>query len=335
MSLKPLSAKLDYSLCAHCKRPFLNRALPYHVQYSCLALKKQQDKKNSNESQSSHSTEISSASTPVVGSDVSPSLTKQGSSDQTSAVVKKPRKPYTKRKNAPDSANSRQGPALKKEKKEKVKVSTAKNKGPVDVEKQCGVPLPNGQLCARSLTCKSHSMGAKRAVPGRSVPYDILLANYQKKNQVKLASLTTQQQLDDENEALMGSTPVNPDEEFQQVMEGVKRACVYPLEKKVLFPTKLRNQLFRMREMLAGSLLPKGLSTSTGLGGIFGRANAFNPDSPDNLHFFKPQSAQRTAYLQSLRQQQLRQAHIEASRNNTNLGVASSNTSAPVYQDRQ
>jgi SAGA-associated factor 73 len=60
--------------------------------------------------------------------------------------------------------------------------------GPVDVERQCGVILPNGQPCARSLTCKSHSMGAKRAVPGRSLPYDMLLAAYQKKNQAKQQS---------------------------------------------------------------------------------------------------------------------------------------------------
>jgi hypothetical protein len=38
------------------------------------------------------------------------------------------------------------------------------------------------------LTCKSHSMGAKRAVAGRSLPYDMLLAAYQKKNQAKQQS---------------------------------------------------------------------------------------------------------------------------------------------------
>lgn len=61
--------------------------------------------------------------------------------------------------------------------------------GPVDVERQCGVLLPNGQPCARSLTCKSHSMGAKRAVAGRSLPYDMLLAAYQKKNQARQQSM--------------------------------------------------------------------------------------------------------------------------------------------------
>lgn len=68
------------------------------------------------------------------------------------------------------------------------KTNTRSHAGPVDVERQCGVLLPNGQPCARSLTCKSHSMGAKRAVAGRSLPYDMLLAAYQKKNQARQQS---------------------------------------------------------------------------------------------------------------------------------------------------
>lgn len=76
----------------------------------------------------------------------------------------------------------------KKKKKDEPKAKAAKPKGPVDVEKQCGVQLPNGAQCARSLTCKSHSMGAKRAVPGRSLPYDMLLQQYQKRNQAKQQS---------------------------------------------------------------------------------------------------------------------------------------------------
>ncbi|KAH6636797.1 SCA7, zinc-binding domain-containing protein [Chaetomium tenue] len=63
------------------------------------------------------------------------------------------------------------------------KPKASKLNGPVDVEKQCGVILPNGQSCARSLTCKGHSMSAKRAVPGRSMPFDMLLAPYQEKLQ--------------------------------------------------------------------------------------------------------------------------------------------------------
>lgn len=77
----------------------------------------------------------------------------------------------------------------KKKKKDEIKPKSAKPKGPVDVEKQCGVTLQNGAQCARSLTCKSHSMGAKRGVPGRTLPYDMLLQQYQKKNQARQQSM--------------------------------------------------------------------------------------------------------------------------------------------------
>jgi SAGA-associated factor 73 len=55
-------------------------------------------------------------------------------------------------------------------------------KAPVDIEKQCGVALPSGDQCARSLTCKRHGWSAKRAVPGRSAPFDQLLADRQREN---------------------------------------------------------------------------------------------------------------------------------------------------------
>jgi SCA7, zinc-binding domain len=86
-----------------------------------------------------------------------------------------------KKRKATDDGDA---PTSKRKKKEP-KPKTGKLKGPVDVEKQCGVPLPNGLMCARSLTCKSHSMGAKRAVMGRSMRYDVLLAQYQKRNHAR------------------------------------------------------------------------------------------------------------------------------------------------------
>jgi SAGA-associated factor 73 len=120
------------------------------------------------------------------------------------AAAKKPEEKGKKRK---ADGEADKGPKPKKKKDEpKAKAPKAKGitaithelnychdancckKGPVDVERQCGVILPNGQPCARSLTCKSHSMGAKRAVAGRSLPYDMLLAAYQKKNQAKQQS---------------------------------------------------------------------------------------------------------------------------------------------------
>lgn len=76
-------------------------------------------------------------------------------------------------------------PLTKKQKKEKrlaeeKRKGGRKNKGPIDVDKQCGVINDKGLPCSRSLTCKSHSMGAKRAVEGRSAPYDTLLFEWQK-----------------------------------------------------------------------------------------------------------------------------------------------------------
>jgi len=93
-----------------------------------------------------------------------------------------------KRKADGEEDKGDRGEPKKKKKKEEPKPKVPKPKGPVDVEKQCGVTLPNGAQCARSLTCKSHSMGAKRAVPGRSLPYDMLLQAYQKKNQARQQS---------------------------------------------------------------------------------------------------------------------------------------------------
>ena len=101
----------------------------------------------------------------------------------------------------------------------------AKPKGPVDVEKQCGVALPSGGLCARSLTCKTHSMGAKRAVPGRSAPYDVLLQQYHKRNQANIAkshAMMLQRRenaaFNDQLESGANATKVlHPDEETEYV----------------------------------------------------------------------------------------------------------------------
>ncbi|BGP08841.1 SAGA-associated factor 73 [Rhodotorula toruloides] len=73
-----------------------------------------------------------------------------------------------------------------------------KNKRIVDVDRQCGVINEKGYPCPRSLTCKTHNMSAKRAVPGRSQAYDILLFEWQKANKanqqkIEAAKLAGQQ----------------------------------------------------------------------------------------------------------------------------------------------
>ncbi|KAJ3214619.1 hypothetical protein HDU67_001427 [Dinochytrium kinnereticum] len=54
--------------------------------------------------------------------------------------------------------------------------------GPIDLDKQCGVVLETGQLCTRSITCKIHSVSAKRSVFGRTQQYDTLFQEYHLKS---------------------------------------------------------------------------------------------------------------------------------------------------------
>jgi len=70
----------------------------------------------------------------------------------------------------------------KKKKQAATKVTKGRFKGPVDYDKQCGVINDKGLPCSRSLSCKSHSMGAKRSVQGRSKPYDELLLEWNRAN---------------------------------------------------------------------------------------------------------------------------------------------------------
>ncbi|KAF7891508.1 uncharacterized protein EAF02_001833 [Botrytis sinoallii] len=123
------------------------------------------------------------------------------------------------------------------------------SEGPVDVERQCGV-LKDGVPCARSLTCKSHSMGAKRAVPGRTLPYDMLLSQYQKKNQAKQqkAAIDANAPLEDE-ELLNG--PIDSDEELLAVQSGLANWNPQPLVPPLIqYPIQYRYRDERLWEQL-------------------------------------------------------------------------------------
>ncbi|KAK0674251.1 hypothetical protein QBC41DRAFT_385179, partial [Cercophora samala] len=138
-----------------------------------------------------------------------------------------------------------------KKKKEEPKGKVAKPKGPVDVERQCGVTLANGLPCARSLTCKSHSMSAKRAVPGRSLPYDMLLLAYQKKNQAKQqkAAIDANAPLEDEDD--VNAAAVDSDEETAAVMAALAHWNPQPVVPQPVFtPIKRQYQLSRLHEQL-------------------------------------------------------------------------------------
>lgn len=170
--------------CKHCKNPVYRVSSSFHVQ-DCLRKKQEkiQRKKEAKEAKDA-------ALRKERNGGISPDPPGENGSKFQGSARKSAvdadglggNKKASKKRKAEDDGK---GPN-KKKKKDEPKIKTAKPKGPVDVEKQCGVILSNGAMCARSLTCKSHSMGAKRAVLGRSMNYDILLAQYQRKNQAKL-----------------------------------------------------------------------------------------------------------------------------------------------------
>jgi SAGA-associated factor 73 len=186
---KTHDASLGTVICKHCKCPVLRRTAKEHI-VGCVKSKqdKARKKKEAREAAArakekaergddKDTDDESEIKVDSKGGSARKSAVRGGAGDEGSKKSKK------RKADMEDDKDSK-----KKKKKEEPKPKVPKPKGPVDVEKQCGVTLPNGAQCARSLTCKSHSMGAKRAVPGRSLPYDMLLQAYQKKNQAKMQS---------------------------------------------------------------------------------------------------------------------------------------------------
>ena len=176
---RPIDDKGDLVQCKHCRRPILRSVSATHVR-DCLS-KKQEKLKKKKEAKEAKDAALRK---------------ERGEKDDDEGGKNNARKSAVKGavvdgegakkgKKRRIDGDAEKAPNAKKKKKDEPKPKAARPKGPVDVEKQCGVALPNGGFCARSLTCKSHSMGLKRAVPGRSLPYDMLLAQYQKKNQAK------------------------------------------------------------------------------------------------------------------------------------------------------
>ncbi|KAJ2964031.1 hypothetical protein NQZ79_g966 [Umbelopsis isabellina] len=187
--------------------------------------------------------------------------------------------PVLPRKQLPNSSDK---PDKKKKKEKQAKVkATPKEKPPLDLDKQCGVIQgPNNQPCARSLTCKSHSMGAKRAVVGRSQPYDVLLAAYQKKSigrpqnssgspLMQKATLSANK-LRIPKKALVpapSATPapeaeaIDSDEEVETIMEAIRSSCPSPLAETPRPFMNRRNRCVRLRELLIDAISPKSSLT--------------------------------------------------------------------------
>ncbi|KAI1344319.1 SCA7, zinc-binding domain-containing protein [Xylariaceae sp. FL0016] len=256
---RPLEDHLNLQQCKHCKKGIIKTAAKAHIA-QCLKIKKEkaQRKKEAREARErARAREEEARKMDEEGDakmnddsddDDDGSPEKKGKASKKVGGKKPDGEPKGKKRKADGDAEK--APKNKK-KKEEPKPKVPKPKGPVDVEKQCGVLLANGQPCARSLTCKSHSMGAKRAVAGRSLPYDMLLAAYQKKNQAKQqkAALDANAPLEDEDEANAG--PVDSDEETAAVMGALARWKPQPVLPQPTFaPLKRTYQLARLHEQL-------------------------------------------------------------------------------------
>ncbi|KAI9780063.1 MAG: hypothetical protein M1839_007045 [Geoglossum umbratile] len=264
---QPLNDEPIYAVCKHCKNPILKSSAPRHTR-NCLKQKQEKAKKKKSEKEAAArekeakerakdggDLEMKDApSGKVVGDEVEgPDKVKGAKKSAVKASAKSTEEGPKKSKKRKADVDAEKAPKAKK-KKEEPKPKVPKHKGPVDVEKQCGVPLPNGGLCARSLTCKSHSMGSKRAVPGRSLPYDMLLQAYQKKNQAKQqkAAIDANAPLQDDLDTNAG--PVDSDEEKESIMAAISRSRPQPLEQRILVPTRRKYQYVRMKEMLSNAL---------------------------------------------------------------------------------
>ncbi|KAI9711983.1 MAG: hypothetical protein M1820_001691 [Bogoriella megaspora] len=249
---RPMEDKPDVVQCKHCKKPVLRTAAAKHIQ-ECLDQKqkkaklkkekKEEREKAQRKAEGKDDEKEDADGASIIGE--KPKGARKTAADGDDATAKK-----TKKRKAEGDISEK---APKKKKKDEPKPKVPKQKGPVDVEKQCGVPLPNGAQCARSLTCKSHSMGAKRAVPGRSLPYDILLAQYQKKNQAKQqkAAIDANAPVLDDFEP---TGPIDSDEERDQVFAALARARPKPLATSFRISTKVRYQNIRVKEMLQSAL---------------------------------------------------------------------------------
>ncbi|KAK7403611.1 SAGA complex subunit Sgf73 [Neonectria punicea] len=260
---RPLEDSPDLQQCKHCKKSILKTAAKAHIA-QCLRLKKEkaQRKKEAREARE-RAKEAAREEEARKADEENGDGKDDDSDDEGISAEKKPTGSKTAKKAAgkkPDDdkkgkkrkadGDPEKGPKTKK-KKDEPKAKVAKPKGPVDVERQCGVILANGQPCARSLTCKSHSMGAKRAVAGRSLPYDMLLAAYQKKNQAKQqkAALDANAPVEDEDEANTG--PIDSDEETAAVMGALAQWNPQPLLPQPIFtPIKRQYQISRLHEQL-------------------------------------------------------------------------------------
>jgi hypothetical protein len=139
----------------------------------------------------------------------------------------------------------------------KVEQQREKPKTPVDLERQCGVLLPNGQPCARSLTCKSHTVTAKRAVLGRSTNFDTLLAALSGENRrlKQMATIDDAALLKDKDSIFTGLA--DSDGKMTEIIDGRARQEKGPAQEptKPQFESVEITKLFELSDEFRSMLL--------------------------------------------------------------------------------
>ncbi|KAI9301645.1 hypothetical protein BJ944DRAFT_168714 [Cunninghamella echinulata] len=111
-------------------------------------------------------------------------------------------------------------------------------------------------------------MGAKRAVAGRSQPYDVLLAAYQKKAigrpQSNNNNNNTNNTNTNNNHNLNNNEDYfDSDEEVENIMQALRSNHPTPLAQKPNFYVKRKRQCFRLRDILLEAITPKEKEPST------------------------------------------------------------------------
>ncbi|ORY06816.1 SCA7-domain-containing protein [Basidiobolus meristosporus CBS 931.73] len=147
----------------------------------------------------------------------------------------------------------------KKVKGKSKKATIKRVKGPLDLDRQCGVIAgPNNTPCTRSLTCKNHSMASKRAVVGRTQPYDILLQAYQAKNLLNKPLKKTKNGIAGSGTG-DGAGPVedrvlDSDEEVSTVLDAINYSHPRPLATRPVMFVRRRHHCLRVHDVLLDAM---------------------------------------------------------------------------------
>ncbi|MCJ1241017.1 hypothetical protein MMC14_009021 [Varicellaria rhodocarpa] len=290
---RPMEDRTDMIVCKHCKKALLTSVAASHIK-GCLQKKQDRAQKKKEAKEAARKAKEAREKGEDRDGDLPESAANRNGDGDADSLPSGSQQPSNAKKAMPSTnekgkkrkadTEADKEPKKKKTKKEieAAKPKVPKPKGPVDVEKQCGVAIANGAFCARSLTCKSHSMGAKRAVPGRSLPYDMLLAAYQKKNQAKQQKAAIDANAPLPDDLHDPSAPVDSDEETDLVMAGVARSCPRPLAQHIFIPARKKYAFVRVHGMLSKALGIKHGGMNLGYGsGLFGVAGSAAVDGDD------------------------------------------------------